>query len=237
MKRIALILVAAACLLTAGCGAVDSTRFPYGASKDRHNFHSTWETPYNLALVDRVTGETVWALEVPVGKMAVVDLEHTQDWTPSLYGANPAHSIRWGLFDPNMPVGVLLKQQDLSGRPVALKVTLRDERLATAPGSAYQPAARQAPQMRQVREPMAPLPRPAGVRPDNRGLRPLLDRPGAAAPAAPQPRAIPPTEPKSEGKSEAKSTDSAETEPAAETGEDLDLGAPEPVEPDVGPQE
>jgi len=115
----------------AGC----STRFPYGTSWDRHNFLSTPHQPVTLTLVDTVTGDELWKLNVPVNKMAVVDLEHKDDWTPGQTPAMPAHQIKWGVMDPGEALGSLPHTQQLNGNPVKLKMTLRPKESAAKPAA------------------------------------------------------------------------------------------------------
>lgn len=126
MTRFALVGFVA--LLTlAGC----STKFPYGTSWDRHNFVSTAHMPLTLTLVDTITGDTVWTLDVPVGKQAVVDFEHDEDWTAAQSPATPPSSMRWQVLDLDSAVANLDNEQKLSGNPVLLKVSVRE--LAKAP--------------------------------------------------------------------------------------------------------
>jgi hypothetical protein len=128
MKRIALVGFVAFMTL-AGC----STKFPYGTSWDRHNFVSTAHMPLTLTLVDTVTGDTVWALDIPVGKQAVVDFEHDQDWTAAQSPATPASSMRWQILDLDSAIANLENEEQLSGNPVLLKVSVRELAQATEP--------------------------------------------------------------------------------------------------------
>jgi hypothetical protein len=57
-------------VLVACTGCVHS---PYGMSLDRHNYTSTPHMPLTLTLVDTMSGETVWELDVPIYKKAVLD--------------------------------------------------------------------------------------------------------------------------------------------------------------------
>ncbi|MBI1373033.1 MAG: hypothetical protein GC159_09755 [Phycisphaera sp.] len=105
----------------AGC----STHFPYGRSIDRHNFESTPLLPVTLTLVDSVTHETLWSLDVPVGKMAVVDLEHKHDNTAQQTAAEPAYKMRWAVLDTGTTFADLPNTLELPGNPVLLKMTHR----------------------------------------------------------------------------------------------------------------
>ena len=128
MKRFALIGIVTLMTL-AGC----STKFPYGTSWDRHNFVSTAHMPLTLTLVDTVTGDTVWSLDIPVGKQAVVDFEHTEDWTAGQSPAVPPNSMRWQVLDLDSAVANLENKQPLNGNPVLLKVSVRELAQATEP--------------------------------------------------------------------------------------------------------
>ena len=131
MRLFSIAMLAGVLLLGSGC-----VRFPYGYSGDRHNFVSTEHQPLSLALTDTVTGETLWTLDVPVGKMAVIDLEHKTDWVPAQSPALPAEKIYWDLFDPGAILGSLRHEQALSGRPVILKVTVREDQTPAGDGAA-----------------------------------------------------------------------------------------------------
>ena len=107
-------------LLGGGC-----VHFPYGQSLDRHNFVSTPLQPVTLTLLDTYTGQTVWTLDVPVNKTAVIDLDHPAHWTADQTPHTPATKIRWGIFDTGTTLGMLKEKQYLSGNPVLLKWSIR----------------------------------------------------------------------------------------------------------------
>jgi len=105
-----------------GCSA----NFPYGMSLNRHNFTSTHHMPMRLELMDTITGETVWSLDVPVGEEAIVEFENPDTWQASQRGAAPAEEVRWDIVDPDAKLADLQHSQELSGRPVVLKVRRRE---------------------------------------------------------------------------------------------------------------
>lgn len=116
------LLLVAALAATTACSA----SFPYGRSMNRHNFVSTHHIPLRLELVDTVNGETVWSLDVPAGKQAVVEFENPDTWNASQRGAMPANEVRWELMDPDAKFADLDRSKELSGRPVLLKVHHRE---------------------------------------------------------------------------------------------------------------
>lgn len=106
----------------AGCASA-----PYGMSLDRHNFGSTQLRPARVLLVDVTDGETVWSMDVPVGKTLVVDLHQPTTWTQSTWtGAEPADRMTWGLFDTGTTFGSLEEEVELSGNPVKLELEYRE---------------------------------------------------------------------------------------------------------------
>ncbi|MBI1367599.1 MAG: hypothetical protein GC162_02980 [Planctomycetes bacterium] len=123
MKRLMIAMFAVLLALSAGC----STNFPYGTSWDRHNFVSTPNMPLSLSLVDTVTGQTVWTLDIPVNQQAVVDLEHNQDWVAAQSPATPAHEVRWKVMSLGTLADNVDNHQKLNGNPVLLKVMIRDK--------------------------------------------------------------------------------------------------------------
>ena len=124
MRRFSVVcMLLVGAMLFAGC----TTRFPYGRSADRHNFVSTRHQPLSLSLSDTTTGETIWTLDVPIGKMAVVEFDHNTDWVPAQSPALPAEKMYWDLFEPGSLIGTLRHEQDLPGRPVIMHVRVRDE--------------------------------------------------------------------------------------------------------------
>lgn len=126
LARIKLLATAAAALalFTGSTGCVHS---PYGMSLDRHNYTSTPHTPLTLTLVDTMTGETVWSIDVPMLKKVVIDVDHDDHWTTSLTPTTRPNEIRWGIFEPDQRFGVLTEKQKLSGNPVVLKVSIREK--------------------------------------------------------------------------------------------------------------
>jgi len=138
VARFKLLGTVAAMALCTGC-----VHFPYGQSLNRHNFVSTPQMPVTLQLLDTMTGETVWELEVPINKMAVVDLDHDARWTAAQTPHMPATEIRWGIFEPSQRVGMLNEKKPLSGNPVLLKYVIRER------GETYEPAGEAARRERQ----------------------------------------------------------------------------------------
>jgi hypothetical protein len=182
------------CLLAAiatGC----STRFPYGTSWDRHNFVSTKTQPLSLTLKDTVTGENIWQLDIPVGKMAVLDFEHDTDWVPGQTTGLPAEKLSWGLFDPGSIVNTLDHEMALPGHAVLLKVEIRKPGL----DEVAQPPADAAPVVPVVPVEPAPAPAPQPA-PGQAGTEPSAV-PGTPAPAPTpaEPTPAPATEPNQPG--------------------------------------
>jgi hypothetical protein len=185
MKRILslLALAAAAASFAGGCNTY--TDLGFVMSRDMHPFVSSAFLPKTLTLVDTLTGETVWSLDVPMGKLAVLQFKHQSTYVKSLVPATPADEIRWEVFDDvGTRIGYLPNSQKLNGDPVLLKVTITPkERVAQAatPVPAPTPAT----------EPAAPAPAPAPAPATDPAAPPP---PAPAAPATPAPPA--PEEPK-----------------------------------------
>ena len=121
-KRYTIGLVLAGALLNAGC-----VHFPYGHSDDKHNFTSTPLMPLTVSLVDTITGDTVWKMDVPINKKLVIDLDHSQQWTSAQTVHMPATKVRWNVFDPDERLGLLTHDQELTGNPIVMKVTIREK--------------------------------------------------------------------------------------------------------------
>lgn len=136
MHRSARTVVAAVAVagLVALTGCAANVNFPYWASLDKHNFVSTPNMPLTLTLVNSNTGQTVWSLDVPVGKMAVVDFDGDARWTPAQTPGMPADKIQWDLFDPGDRIGTLDYEKELDGGPVVLKVSVRSTEVEPGPG-------------------------------------------------------------------------------------------------------
>jgi hypothetical protein len=258
-------LASAGCSIDSAFTGLDSARFPYGASKDRHNFLSTEHRPIDLMLIDTVTGEQVWELSVPVGRMAIVDLDHKEDWNTSLYGSAPAFRIRWQIMDPGALIAYLDEKQELDGHPVVLKMQIR-ERTTVASGPRAEPPRPSAvgapvvqpqptetvaparPQVERRPEEIEPAPSGAWRRAPGRNLRPMLRDDGEPAPRPrTRPRPQPPTTQPADAPEESEAAEEADDgDNGADNGEgvgegdvptDLDLDAPEPVEPETGPRQ
>jgi len=127
------------CLLIVVTGCI-SSRFPYMGSYDRHNFVSTTDMPLTVTLRDTVTGEDLINVDVPVGRMLVIDLEHKEDWTASQGNAMVAEKVAWEVLDVGtiMP-GFLANKMQLPGNAVMLKVTVRDAEPTGKGKMDYQP--------------------------------------------------------------------------------------------------
>ena len=119
MNRIVCTIAVALVLFVAGC----KTSFPYGASLDRHNFLSTPSNPLSLALEDAITGEELLRIDVPVGKMLVIDFERRVDWAPAQTPGLPAHRVEWDIVEPDRVVKAYLSNgMDLPGNPVRMRM-------------------------------------------------------------------------------------------------------------------
>ncbi|MAE59944.1 MAG: hypothetical protein CMJ49_01155 [Planctomycetaceae bacterium] len=162
-KRSTALLGLIALTLAGGCSA----HWPYGMSWDRHNFMSSHVFPMNLELVDTVTDESLWYLEIPVGKQAIVDFEHDQDWTPGLTPAIPAKHMVWSVQDvgaiigPLGQLGTFANKLDLPGNPVLLKISKRDTFEVSDP-NAIEPPTTEPTTTAAAPPPSSPTTRPAG---------------------------------------------------------------------------
>lgn len=108
-------------------GAAGCTKFPYGASFDRHNFLSTPSRPLTVSIEDALTREELVRIDVPIGKKVVIDFDHEIDWSAGPSSAMPAEEVRWEVFPPNKKMsGPLRNKMVLSGNPVRMKVTVRE---------------------------------------------------------------------------------------------------------------
>lgn len=80
-----------------GCAAGYSAGGPL-ASKDQYTFESTPTMPQSVSLIDTRSGETVWAMDIPVGQQLTILFKNTgkkanelgydeMDWKLSVIGA------------------------------------------------------------------------------------------------------------------------------------------------------
>lgn len=89
-------MVLAAAMAT-GCAAGYGAGGPL-ASRDQYTFESTPTMPQSIAVVDTRTGETVWAMDIPVGQQLTILFKNTgkkanelgydeMDWQLNVIGA------------------------------------------------------------------------------------------------------------------------------------------------------
>jgi hypothetical protein len=137
MKRGFTILTLALAFAAGGC-----TKFPYGASFDRHNFVSTPSRPMTIILEDALTREELLRIDVPIGKKVVIDFDHKTDWAAGPSSAMPAEEVRWQVFPPDKTFsGKLRNQMRLSGNPVRIRQEIREpQSMVEAREPDYQPA-------------------------------------------------------------------------------------------------
>ena len=203
MKATLTMLALAAGLLLGGCNTY--TNLGFVSSRDMHPFVSSRYLPKTLMLLDVTTGDTVWKLDIPMDKMAVVQFKHEGRYLASLYPASPADEIRWEVFDDQgTRIGYLPNSQKLNGDPVLLKVTITPKPVA-APDSTEKPAPTTAPVDGKAAVPVpAPTPGPAPATVPEKPADPKVAPPAPAPAPAPAPPAPAPPEKKPLGANDAK---------------------------------
>ena len=117
--------VAAATLAAAGC------------STDTHTYKSTQLAPKTVDLVYIGTGETAWTYEIPAGQMLTLDFDRKGEINGFRAPDTPPTSVEWFTVPLNTKVGIdgtpkkskALQSDtvDLTGAPVKIVLSLRDE--------------------------------------------------------------------------------------------------------------
>jgi hypothetical protein len=126
-------------LLAALWGGATGCYFEGGpmASADRFTYVSSSWQPKTISLIDTRTGETIWSVDVPVGKKLVIDFNPPpKDET----GADPARPdvMVWDLMAPDQYFGQLKNKVRVPGPATRrVEMTLRPapelpEEMATA---------------------------------------------------------------------------------------------------------
>ncbi len=120
-----------------------------GCSRDRHEINSTYHLPATLTLVDTVTDQTVWSMDVPAGQRLVYDFDYKNSHHEALKAPNvPASSMRWWTV-PSHAQGNYgnyntMKKIDsgvveLPGTPILQKITYRESTKPTQPDALVSP--------------------------------------------------------------------------------------------------
>ncbi len=116
------VIIIAAAILLAGCSM----------STDTHTFYSYTYRPTTLSLVDNTTKETLWTMDIPVGKKLVVDFDGNQQFNEVFKNrVTPATRMKWKLLDHEESRESLFINQgegtlDLPGRPIMMQVSYRE---------------------------------------------------------------------------------------------------------------
>lgn len=92
-------LLAAIALATPGCFYSQGGS---GASRDTHTFDSSSHFPKTVSLIDTRTDETIWSMEIPVGKRLVV--RFVPDKTEDPYRPD---QMRWEIMTQDTFFGTL----------------------------------------------------------------------------------------------------------------------------------
>ncbi len=107
------------------------------ASADRFTYVSTSWQPKTLSVIDTRTGETIWSVDVPVGKKLVMDFNPAPS---SEIDDDPTRPdvMLWDIIEPDQYFGALQNKMRVPGRTVRrVEMTLRPtpelpEEMATA---------------------------------------------------------------------------------------------------------
>ena len=121
MTPIRSLILAAALITLTACSA----GFPRGSSTDWDITTSQGHNQWRVAIQDTITGQELWAIDVPDGQSLVIDLATDNYRKPTQTGSLPAESLKWDLFDIDGSVGTLSNTLQLPGNPVLIRKTLR----------------------------------------------------------------------------------------------------------------
>ena len=103
-------------------------------STDTHVFYSYTYRPTTFSLVDVTTKESLWTMDIPVGKKLAVDFEGKQEHHELFQNrVTPATKMKWRLLDheaerepiyiPNNKANGTI---ELPGRPVMIQISYRE---------------------------------------------------------------------------------------------------------------
>lgn len=105
-------------------------------SADQHTFASSQLRPTNVAVVDTLTGRTIWRMEVPIGHELVIDFDRQGlEREGTRISKLPPNELTWHLYEIYKPyddadhrVGEAVAEQTvtLSDNPLRLQVTYRN---------------------------------------------------------------------------------------------------------------
>lgn len=152
-----------------------------GYADGRFSYASTPDYPYNVSLVNTVTGEVLWTYEVPVGKQLNIRFLEAYDAK-----ASGQDVMKWDLSPIGRATNTLANSMPCPAAPSRiLKVYVRD-RPENYPATAQQTAAAPAT--------TTPAPAPAPVTPPPADVTPASPASSTPAPAPTEPM-TPPTEP------------------------------------------
>jgi len=108
-----------------------------GCSADRQVVRSTAAVPRSAAVIDTVTRQTIWSMDVPVGHTLVFNADNKHDLAAMRQANTPATTMSWKLYStaevetayidtnnyinkPTVDAGVI----ELTGNPILIDVTL-----------------------------------------------------------------------------------------------------------------
>jgi len=120
-----------------------------GCSRDRHEINSTYHLPATLTLIDTVTDQTVWSMDIPAGQRLVYDFDYDSSHNEALKSPNvPASSMRWWTYPAhaqanygnyNTTQALDSDVVELPGRPILQRITYREATTPTQPASLVSP--------------------------------------------------------------------------------------------------
>jgi len=120
-----------------------------GCSRDRHEINSTYHLPATLTLIDTVTDQTVWSMDIPPGQRLVYDFNYDNSHNEALKSPNvPPSTMTWWTYPANVQAnygnyntGKALDSDtvELSGRPVLQRITYREATAPAQPASLVSP--------------------------------------------------------------------------------------------------
>jgi hypothetical protein len=140
------------------------------ASRDQTTFRSTHDQPKSVSVIDTTTGETLWAMDVPVGQeleLEVIREEGARGKNLLQASNQPPTSMSWTLYAVKDDDEALRSNTiDLPGRPVRLSYSLRE--------AGARPRA-------MLREPQATDSPPPGTQPEPEPMESPATQPDAQA--------------------------------------------------------
>lgn len=132
-------------VLFAACmGLIGALLTGCSASRDAHSYESTPMMPLTVTIVDTTTGESLWAMDVPVNQQLRV--RFYDDRKPEDATGNRAAMMRWELTSTDKSTGKLRNEIAV---PLAhsrrIDVTLRDTPEYASTGAYVPPVTTQSP--------------------------------------------------------------------------------------------